>query len=70
MAPSEVAVACRPKLFVIIQNNNRNRDIQQKILTFRNGDNRRDVVWYRLIYNQIFKHKLIRTFTEDVIYAQ
>jgi hypothetical protein len=27
-------------------------------------------VWYRLIYNQIFKYKLIRTFTEDVVYAQ
>ena len=58
------------KLFEIIQTNNRNRDIQQKILTIRNGDHHRDVVWYRLIYNQIFKYKLIRTFTEDVVYAQ
>jgi hypothetical protein len=57
-------------------NNNRHRDNQQQIQTLLTSrpspDNRRQTVsphFQQHLFNQIFKNKLIRTFTEDGIYA-
>jgi hypothetical protein len=58
------------------QNNNRHRDNQQQIQTLLarrpSPDNRGRAVsphFQQHLFNQIFKNKLIRTFTEDAIYA-